>query len=306
MHRRIERQIRSVGEALGASTRLMARLRLPRAFAVALVAGAITLPLAVQAGEASGPAVSGPNGKISIEGGQYDGSGSFLGLGSYTVPLSENYGVQFDGALGSVGGHVLGGGAMHLFYRDPSSYLFGVYGSYHTWDSIDIWRAAGEAELYRGRFSFTGLAGIEGINFPATSGGLAVTNVDNQHFFTQLSLSYYPTDDFKLSGGFDYLNQTGMGTAGIEYLMHNGLGTPVSLFANARFGASSVQQITAGVRVHFGADPKASLIARNRTADPDNYTPVFPKLNTTSPAPSVDLLRGRQSPRTDRNVHMPL
>ncbi len=111
---------------------------------------------------------------------------------------------------------------------------------------------------------------------------MTVTNVDNQHFFTQLSLSYYPTDDFKLSGGFDYLNQTGMGTAGVEYLMHNGLGTPVSLFAKARFGASDYQQITAGVRVHFGADPKASLIARDRTADPPNYTPVWPKLTTAA------------------------
>ena len=267
VNRRVERQIRSFGEALGASARFLARFRLPRTVAVALVAGAITLPLAVQAGEASGPAVSGPNGKISIEGGQYDSKGSFIGLGSYTIPLGTNYGLQFDGALGTVDNTFLGGGGIHMFYRDPSAYLLGIYGSYHTWNSIDIWRVAVEAELYSGRFSLTSLSGIEGVN---NSGS-------NDHFFGQYSLSYYPTDNFKLSGGFDYLNQTGMGTAGVEYLMHHGLGTPVSLFAKARFGASGYQQFTAGVRVPFGADPSASLIARNRTADPDNYTPVFPR-----------------------------
>ena len=147
--------------------------------------------------------------------------------------------------------------------RDPSKYLLGVYGSYHTWNSIDVWRAAGEVELYHGPFSFTGLAGVEGIDFPATSGGLVVTNADNSHFFGQFDLSYYPTENLKLTAGYDYVNETGMGTAGVEYLMNHG-NNPASLFAKARFGASDYQSITAGLKVYFGADPKASLITRHR------------------------------------------
>ena len=215
------------------------------------------------------PAVSGPNGKISIEGGSISDNGAFLGLGSYTIPLGTNYGMQFDGALGSISSHFLGGGGVHLFTRDPSKYLLGVYGSYHTWNDINIWRTAGEAELYRDRFSLSGLAGVEGINGTAA---------DNSHFFGLFDFAYYPMDDLKLSAGFDYVNETGMGTAGVEYLMHHGT-TPISLFAKGRFGASDYQSITAGVRVHFGADPNATLIARNRTADPDNYVPVFPAVS---------------------------
>ncbi len=48
--------------------------------------------------------------------------------------------------------------------RDPSKYLLGVYGSFHTWNDIAIWRAAGEAELYHGASPLTGLAGVEGID----------------------------------------------------------------------------------------------------------------------------------------------
>ena len=184
-------------------------MRAAAAWAVTLLAGAMVLPATVLAE----PAVSSPNGKISIEGGSISDNGAFLGLGSYTVPLNENYGLQFDGALGSVDSHVLGGGGVHLFARDPSRYLFGVYGSVHNWNDITIWRAAGEAELYRDRFSLSGLAGIEGINGSAT---------DNAHFFGLFDVAYYPMDDLKLSAGFDYVNETGMGTAGVEYLMHHG------------------------------------------------------------------------------------
>jgi len=110
--------------------------------------------------------------------------------------------------------------------------------------------------------------------------GDGVTNTTR--FFGQFDLSYYVTDDLKLSAGFDYLNETSMGSAEVEYLMHNGAGIPVSLFAKGRFGADSYQQVTGGFRVHFGADPAASLRTRHRTADPDNYTPIFPAKQVTT------------------------
>jgi hypothetical protein len=155
--------------------------------------------------------------------------------------------------------------------RDPSRYLLGVYGSYHTWNDIDIWRAAGEVELYHGPVSFSGLAGIQGVDQAAT---------DSSHLFGQFDLSYYPTEDLKLAAGYSYENETSLGTIGVEYLMHKSGGTPVSLFAKGRFGASDYQSITGGLKVHFGADPDASLMARNRTADPENYTPIFPATNS--------------------------
>jgi hypothetical protein len=147
--------------------------RMARIFIGSLVA-LIWAP-ALAFGADGGPAVSDPNGKLSVEGGQYDGDQSFLTLGSYTLPLGHSFGLQADGALGRIDEDTMGGGGVHLFTRDPSSYLLGVYGSYHTWDSIDIWRAAAEFQLYVHQVSLDGLAGFEGVNVPTTVGGLSTS-----------------------------------------------------------------------------------------------------------------------------------
>jgi hypothetical protein len=107
------------------------------------------------------PAVSGPNGKFSVEGGTFDDQGLALALGSFAVPLGHSFGLQADGAFGEIDSHPAGGGGLHLFARDPSHYLLGVYGSYHTWESVDVWRAAAEGEVYINRFSISGIAGYE-------------------------------------------------------------------------------------------------------------------------------------------------
>ena len=131
-----------------------------------LFIASLLFPAAVLAGEASGPAVSGPNGKFSVEGGQYDGESSLLALGSYTLPLGDSFGIQVDGAVGRIDDETMSGAGVHLFTRDPSKYLLGVYASYHEWNDINIWRTAAEAEVYLGRFSITGLAGFEGVDVP--------------------------------------------------------------------------------------------------------------------------------------------
>jgi len=231
--------------------------------------------------DSAGPAVSDRNGKLSVEGGQYDGEQSALALGSYTLPLGHSFGLQADGALGRIDADTMGGGGVHLFTRDPSSYLFGIYGSYHTWDSIDIWRAAAELQLYLNRFSLDGLAGYEGVDVPATSGGLAVLNTDDDHVFGQADLAYYPVDDLKIYAGYRYVNETSLGGAGIEYLMR-AFDSPISIFAKTDFGNDAYNRITGGLRFYLGPNAQKSLIARHRTEDPENYTPKFPELTTQS------------------------
>jgi len=243
-----------------------------------LVSLLLLAPLGALAG---GPAVSGPNGKLSIEGGQYDDGDSFLALGSYTLPVGSSLGFQADGAVGTIDGKVLGGGGAHLFTRDPSSYLLGVYGSFHSWDSIDIWRAAGEFEFYFGKVSLTGLAGYEGIDFPSTTAGLPVLNADDDHFFGRADFAYYLTDDFKISGGYRYVSEASLGTASAEYLFRDA-GVPMSIFAKGDWGEEQYNRITGGLKVYFGANPNKTLIKRHRTEDPQNYTPVFPKPMTTN------------------------
>jgi hypothetical protein len=227
-------------------------------------------PRTLALGGGVAPAVSAPNGKFSVEGGQYDGDGSAIALGSYTLPLGPSLGLQADGALGIIDGDVMGGGGVHLFTRRPSSYLLGVYASYHTWDSIAIWRTAAEFQLYLNRFSLDGLAGYESIDF---------LNADDDHFFTQLDLGYYLINDLKLYGGYRYINETSLGGVGVEYLLRD-VGAPVSLFAKADFGDEQYNRVAGGLKVYFGENPGRSLIERHRTEDPDNYTPMFPTLKT--------------------------
>lgn len=254
-----------------------------RAFLITICFATLGMSLIARADE---PAVSGPNGKLSVEGGSFDDDGAGIALGSFALPLGHAFGLQADGALGTIDGETIGGGGLHLFTRDPSSYLFGAYGSYHTWDSIDIWRVAGEAELYLGRFTLDGLAGYESADVPSMVGGLAVLTPDDEHFFGQGDLAYYITDDLKVYGGYRYLNETNFGAAGAEYLIR-GHEVPVSLFARGDFGNEDYTSVTGGVKVYLSGDPQKSLIDRHRRDDPDIYMPVFPKLATGSSSGSL-------------------
>jgi len=227
------------------------------------------------------PAVSGPNGKLSIEGGAYDDEAAGLALGSFALPLGHAFGLQADGAIGNVDGDILGGGGLHLFTRDPSSHLLGIYGSYHTWNSIDVWRLAGEAELYLGRFTLSGLAGYESLDVPDQINGQIVLTPDDKHFFGQGDVAYYINDDFKVYGGYRYINETSFGSAGAEYLLRDH-GVPVSLFARGDFGNGDYNGITGGLKIYLSDDSNKSLIDRNRRDDPEVYMPVFPKLTTKS------------------------
>jgi opacity protein-like surface antigen len=246
-----------------------------------VVVASSMMPAVAFAGDPSMPAVSGPNGKFSVEGGQYDDDSSFLALGSYSLPLGHEFGLQADGAIGNIDGEVMRGGGVHLFTRDPSKYLLGVYGSFHTWDSIDIWRTAAELELYLNRFSVTGLTGYENVDLPSTQNGLLVLDSDDAHFFGQIDLAYYPTDNLMLSGGYRYVNEVSLGSVGAEYLIQ-GAGVPISLFAKGDFGDSDYNRITGGMKLYFGADDAKPLITRHRTEDPQNYTPVFPQVSTAA------------------------
>ncbi|MFA5902112.1 MAG: hypothetical protein WC829_23720 [Hyphomicrobium sp.] len=239
----------------------------------------------IQAGEL--PAVSGPNGKLSVEGGSFDNEAAGIAQGSFAMPLSPWLGLQADGAVGSVDDEVLGGGGLHLFTRDPSSYLVGAYGSFHTWDSIDIWRIAGEAELYLGRVSLEGLAGYESVEVPSTVGGLEVLTPDDKHFFSEADIAYYITDDFKVYGGYRYVNETSLGAAGAEYLIR-GSDVPLSLFARGDFGNEDYASVTGGLKVYLSGDPQKSLIDRHRMDDPQTYMPVFPKLVTKTATASTE------------------
>jgi hypothetical protein len=178
------------------------------------------------------PAVSGLNGKVDAEGGGSTGSrGQGLATGAVALPLSHDFGLQLDSALGSVNGGAFVGGAGHLFWRDPSKGLFGVYGSVAHFANAGMFNAAGTAinygavtnsrlapkfELYLNRFSVEAQAGYQ---FSAAQPGFTTRD---QGFYSSETLAYYPNDDLRLSLGHRHTRAGDAAAAGIEYLLSTG------------------------------------------------------------------------------------
>jgi hypothetical protein len=223
------------------------------------------------------PAVDGINAKIDGYGGGANHSNGFYGTsGSLAFPLAHQWGAQIDGGIASGDGTSAFGGAGHLFWRDPSIGLLGAYGSYAHWNgtdfdighiSADTGRVAAEGEYYSGRWTLSGLAGVEAvhINAPAVE-GVPAFSIPNS-FFDSISASYYVTDDFKLSIGHVYTYGVHFLTLGSEYGFALGGGRMASLFVGGSIGEGGANAILSGVRIYFGQRDK-TLIDRHRQDDP--------------------------------------
>jgi len=225
------------------------------------------------------PAVDGINGKIAGFGGGADHtSGFYGGTGSLSVPLAQQWGVQIDGAVGSLDNSGWSHGAGHVFWRDPSIGLLGAYGSYFHWNGIgtltiprigvNVSRFAAEGEYYLSRWTVRGLAGYEMVhlNVPNPANLQGLLSVPNR-FFDWVSASYYVTDNSKLSIGHLYtFGRHGL-TLGSEYGFALGGGRMASLFALALIGEGGNNAVLGGVRFYFGQRDK-TLIDRHRQDDP--------------------------------------
>ena len=118
------------------------------------------------------PAVDGINAKIDGYGGGANHSDGFYGAtGSLSVPLARQWGAQIDGRVQDADGIGAYGVAGHLFWRDPSIGLVGAYGSFWHWNGRDVREGghvsantstiAAQGEYYAGRWTVSGLAGVE-------------------------------------------------------------------------------------------------------------------------------------------------
>src|SRR5438045_5739032 len=83
---------------------------------------------------AGGPAVDGFNGRFEALGGALNGNSIQGTRGAITVPLAYQWGLQVDGALGALNHSAFGSAGGHLFWRDPTKGLVGLYGSHVRWD----------------------------------------------------------------------------------------------------------------------------------------------------------------------------
>jgi hypothetical protein len=228
------------------------------------------------------PAVDGINGKIAGFGGGENGSNGFYGtVGSLSVPLAQQWGLQVDGDLGSDSGIGFHSGAAHLFWRDPSIGLLGAYVSYSHDNGINdvvlghisenTARFAGEGEYYLNRWTVRGLAGVETVTI---NSGVPLPSVPSR-FFDEVSADYYVTDNFELSAGHAYTFGAHFLTLGAEHGIALGGGRMASLFAQGWIGEGGDNGALAGLRIYFGQHDK-SLMDRHRQDDPGilSYCPA--------------------------------
>ena len=238
------------------------------------------------------PAVDGINGAFALFGGGSDSGGMFGAMGSIALPLGYSYGAQTDATIANLDGNVYLSVGQHLFWRDPTKGLVGLYGSYQHYDAAggtNAGRVAAEAEAYLDRFTVRGTAGVEfGKKGRLATPGL-VTEFDlKTRFFDMVDVVYYPTDNLNLYVGHRYVGGNHALALGGEYMFASTGSTAFSAFAEGRI-ADNESAIYGGVKVRFGNSAK-SLIRRDREDDPRNWEPdtlfgIAGSLGTTPVSP---------------------
>jgi hypothetical protein len=230
-------------------------------------------------------AVDGFNGKVDVFGGSYMNRQFFGTKASAAAPLGDRlspYGVQIDGVKGRFDHRSFGAVGGHLFWRDPSRGLLGIYASYTNWNQfggIHVGQVAAEGAVYWGRYTLEGIAGVEFGNSASvitgdTVNGFLIQSINIQtRFFDKINVAYYVQDDLKIYGGHRYLGGRNALALGAEWaLPFKSRGMQATLFAEARVGEGDFHGIWGGVKVYFGQSDK-TLMQRHRQDDPFEWAP---------------------------------
>jgi hypothetical protein len=261
-------------------------------------AGAADLPF-VKARKAAEPldppAVEGWNAKVEGYGGSIANRSVAGAQGSITAPLPGPFGIQIDGGGGSFGGNSFNHIGGHLFWRNPSRALLGIYASntfVNQFGGVSVNHVGAEGEYYWGRFTLQGVASVEFGN-SASSGtttttivppaggvgvapGVATTSTFIQGFdvkttfFDVVNLKYYFTDDASAYVGHRFLGDRNALALGTEVGLPLSRGIMGTAFIEGRVGEGAFHGIWGGLRFYFG-DGDKPLIARHRTQDPSNW-----------------------------------
>jgi hypothetical protein len=220
-------------------------------------------------------AVSGPNGKINVNGGfagdqANSTSGAYGFNGSLSLPLGCDLGVQLDAGFQHELGDTTYGGVGHFFMRDPNSYLLGMTGGYFKSNDASTWAVGPEVELYSGQFSFEAWAGLANVDV----NGIGSSNKG----FAFADAAFYATDDLRLSLGASMLGESKFLNAGMEYQVSD----PVSLTLDGKIGDDEYVAVNAGLTLYFGETGNKSLIRRHREDDPRNRLLGFQAANSST------------------------
>jgi hypothetical protein len=212
------------------------------------------------------PAVDEFNGKIGYSGGQMD---SFEGHNfdlSVAIPLTHQFGFQADGLYSLIDGEDFGGGAGHLFWRDPAFGLVGIAGGFLTQDGVDTYQVGAEAEYYYERLTIGAFAGVGHIEYDFSA---PFISTDPTRFIGRVSADYYLLDDLRVGVSVATAFENNLGKVEAEYE------TPVrglAITAEVAVGSNDYDHWLVGVRWYFGGGGK-SLRERHRTSDPASLMP---------------------------------
>ena len=214
------------------------------------------------------PAVSAVNGKVDLQGGWADGDSVsseelLFGGAALSIPLGDAWGLQADVAALRVFDETSVGGTLHLFTRDPNSHLLGAIGGYvDTSNGHMVWGGA-EGEAYMGNITLRGIAGLSDVSVSGPVG-------DGTDFLGIAEMAFYANDNLKLwVEGSTVTNFEAVG-AGVEWLLQDQLGVPVSLKLSGGIGENGYTAATAGIAFYFGGNEEGkSLIRRHREDDPE-------------------------------------
>lgn len=229
-------------------------------------------------------AVDGVNSKAGVLGGSLASRSLYAGKGSVTFPLGGSYGAQIDGIAGKWDHRGFGAIGGHLFWRDPSRGLVGLYASHTRWNQfggVHVTQVAAEGEYYFGRWTVQGIAGVEFGNTaigpptmvlvaPGVIGTFAASYDIQTRFFDQINVAYYLTDNWKAFVGHRYLGGKHALALGTEYALPLGR-TMAAAFVEGRLGNSDSSGVWGGLKLYFGKKDK-SLIQRHRQDDPIDWT----------------------------------
>lgn len=217
-------------------------------FALILLIGLTTAWPATSALAFSGQ-IQGIYGQVDNE--ETEGAGASLALGS-------RFGLQLDGAYAEREENQLKGVALHLLYRAPERFLFGLLAAHGEDQNVDLNRLGIEGDLYLGPVTLAATAGQQ------------LGDIDHNLFAT-VDLRWYPAPDLLLSlGGALADKNDGRLHLGAEYQVFSGL----AAFIDAAAGENHYDHLLAGIRLYFGTAKPLS----HRHRENDRPNPVIANL----------------------------
>lgn len=238
-------------------------------------------------------AVDAVNFEISILGGAYQRNvlgtatnAMFTGSVATPFPGFANFGAQLDGAIGIYDGDFTSAaGGLHLFYRNEQG-LIGIYGDWAYTDPEHGGRVGVELSSYHDRWAVDALLGIQ----------------FGQHFETQfideVDLSYYYTDNLRVSVGHRLTSRGHVGNLSFEHLLNEQGFDGFSVFGEIEAGEDNYVGGFGGIRYAFGGGA-STLIERDRGSNvqvriPRNLSSVTQCGDLDVPRPATSL-RAEQS-----------